>query len=141
MAEFKAIGLDELMLSLQEIAEIPEEVQDEMLNAQGDVVAREQQESARRYGIQRTGLTIRSIRKGKVKLDKHGNRVLYVTPVGSRIRGKKKTSNAEIAFLNEYGTRKQKARPFMRDANERSAEAATKAAAEIYYRWQESRGL
>lgn len=141
MAEFKAIGLDELMLSLQEIAEIPEEVQDEMLNAQGDVVAREQQESARRYGIQRTGLTIRSIRKGKVKLDKHGNRVLYVTPVGSRIRGKKKTSNAEIAFLNEYGTKKQKARPFMRDANERSAEAATKAAAEIYYRWQESRGL
>ena len=141
MAEFKAIGLDELMLSLQEIAEIPEEVQDEMLNAQGDVVAREQQESARRYGIQRTGLTIRSIRKGKVKLDKHGNRVLYVTPVGSRIRGKKKTSNAEIAFLNEYGTKKQKARPFMRDANERSAEAATKAAAENYYRWQESRGL
>ena len=141
MAEFKAIGLDELMLSLQEIAEIPEAVQDEMLNAQGDVVAREQQESARRYGIQRTGLTIRSIRKGKVKLDKHGNRVLYVTPVGSRIRGKKKTSNAEIAFLNEYGTKKQKARPFMRDANERSAEAATKAAAEIYYRWQESRGL
>lgn len=141
MAEFKAIGLDELMLSIQEIAEIPEEVQDEMLNAQGDVVAREQQESARRYGIQRTGLTIRSIRKGKVKLDKHGNRVLYVTPVGSRIRGKKKTSNAEIAFLNEYGTKKQKARPFMRDANERSAEAATKAAAEIYYRWQESRGL
>ena len=104
-------------------------------------MAREQQESARRYGIQRTGLTIRSIRKGKVKLDKHGNRVLYVTPVGSRIRGKKKTSNAEIAFLNEYGTKKQKARPFMRDANERSAEAATKAAAEIYYRWQESRGL
>lgn len=141
MAEFKAIGLDELMLSLQEIAEIPEEVQDEMLNAQGDVVAREQQESARRYGIQRTGLMIRSIRKGKVKLDKHGNRVLYVTPVGSRIRGKKKTSNAEIAFLNEYGNKKQKARPFMRDANERSAEAATKAAAEIYYRWQESRGL
>ena len=141
MAEFKAIGLDELMLSLQEIAEIPEEVQDEMLNAQGDVVAREQQESARRYGIQRTGLTIRSIRKGKVKLDKRGNRVLYVTPVGSRIRGKKKTSNAEIAFLNEYGTKKQKARPFMRDANERSAEEATKAAAEIYYRWQESRGL
>ena len=141
MAEFKASGLDELMLSLQEIAEIPEEVQDEMLNAQGDVVAREQQESARRYGIQRTGLTIRSIRKGKVKLDKHGNRVLYVTPVGSRIRGKKKTSNAEIAFLNEDGPRKQKARPFMRDANERSAEAATKAAAEIYYRWQESRGL
>lgn len=141
MAEFKAVGLDELMLSLQEIAEIPEDVQDEMLQAQGDIVAREQRESARRYGIQQTGITIRSIKPGRVKRDKHGNRVLYVTPVGSRIRGKKKTSNAEIAFLSEYGTRKHKARPFMRDANERSAEAATKAAADIYYRWQESRGL
>ncbi len=141
MAEFKAVGLDELALSLQEIAEIPEDIQDEMLRAQGDIVAQAQRESAQRYGIQRTGTLIRSIKPGKVKLDKHGNRVLYVTPVGSRVRGGKKTTNAEIAFLNEYGTRGQRARPFMRDANERSAEAATQAAADIYYRWQDSRGL
>lgn len=141
MAEFRAVGLDELALSLQEIAEIPEDVQDEMLEAQGAVVARAQRESAQRYGIQRTGTLIRSIKAGKVKLDKHGSRVLYVTPTGSRVRGGKKTTNAEIAFLNEYGTRRQKARPFMRDANERSAEAATQAAADIYYRWQDSRGL
>lgn len=141
MAEFKAVGLDELALSLQEIAEIPEDIQDEMLRAQGDIVAQAQRESAQRYGIQRTGTLIRSIKPGKVKLDKHDNRVLYVTPVGSRVRGGKKTTNAEIAFLNEYGTRGQRARPFMRDANERSAEAATQAAADIYYRWQDSRGL
>lgn len=141
MAEFRAVGLDELALSLQEIAEIPEDVQDEMLRAQGNIVAQAQRESAQRYGIQRTGTLIRSIKPGKVKLDKHGSRVLHVTPVGSRVRGGKKTTNAEIAFLNEYGTRGQRARPFMRDANERSAEAATQAAADIYYRWQESRGL
>lgn len=141
MAEFRAVGLDELALSLQEIAEIPEDIQDEMLRAQGNIVAQAQRESAQRYGIQRTGTLIRSIKPGKVKLDKHGSRVLYVTPVGSRVRGGKKTTNAEIAFLNEYGTRGQRARPFMRDANERSAEAATQAAADIYYRWQESRGL
>lgn len=141
MAEFKAVGLDELALSLQEIAEIPEDIQDEMLRAQGNIVAQAQRESAQRYGIQRTGTLIRSIKAGKVKLDKRGSRALYVTPVGSRVRGGKKTTNAEIAFLNEYGTRGQRARPFMRDANERSAEAATQAAADIYYRWQDSRGL
>lgn len=141
MAEFKAVGLDELALSLQEIAEIPEDIQDEMLRVQGDIVAQAQRESAQRYGIQRTGILIRSIKPGKAKLDKHGSRALYVTPVGSRVRGGKKTTNAEIAFLNEYGTRGQRARPFMRDANERSAEAATQAAADIYYRWQDSRGL
>ena len=141
MAEFKAVGLDELSLSLQEIAEIPEDIQDEMLRAQGNIVAQAQRESAQRYGIQRTGTLIRSIKPGKVKLDKNGSRVLYVTPAGSRVRGGKKTTNAEIAFLNEYGTRRQRARPFLRDANERSAEAATQAAADIYYRWQDSRGL
>ena len=76
MAEFKAVGLDELALSLQEIAEIPEDIQDEMLRAQGNIVAQAQRESAQRYGIQRTGTLIRSIKAGKVKLDKHGNRVL-----------------------------------------------------------------
>lgn len=147
MAEFRAVGLDELALSLQEIAEIPEDVQDEMLEAQGAVVARAQRESARRYGIYdpESGKHVAdSIKPGRIKLDKHGNRVLYVSPTGSRMRGKTKTRNAEIAFVNEYGadkTRHITARPFTRDANERSAEAATQAAADIYYRWQESRGL
>ena len=144
MAEFRAVGLDELALSLQEIAEIPEDIQDEMLRAQGNIVAQAQRGSAKRYGlydVESSKHMADSIKAGKVKLDKHGSRVLYVTPVGSRVRGGKKTTNAEIAFLNEYGTRGQRARPFMRDANERSAEAATQAAADIYYRWQESRGL
>lgn len=147
MAEFKAVGLDELSLSLQEIAEIPEDVQDEMLEAQGAVVARAQRESARRYGIYdpESGKHVAdSIKPGRIKLDKRGYRVLYVYPAGSRTRGETKTRNAEIAFVNEYGadkTRHIKARPFMRDANERSAEATTQAAADIYYRWQESRGL
>lgn len=147
MAEFKAAGLDELALSLQEIAEIPEDIQDEMLQAQSDIVARAQRESAKRYGIydsESNKHMADSIKPGKVKLDKHGTRMLYVTPTGSRTRGKTKTRNATIAFFNEYGadeTRHITARPFIRDANERSAEAATQAAADIYYRWQESRGL
>ena len=45
MPEFKSFGLDELMLSLEEIAAIPEEVQDEMLNAQADITLKAQQES------------------------------------------------------------------------------------------------
>lgn len=147
MAEFRAVGLDELSLSLQEIAEIPEDIQDEMLQAQGNIVARAQRESAKRYGlydVESSKHMADSIKAGKVKLDKHGNRVLYVSPAGSRTRGKTKTRNAEIAFVNEYGadkTRHITARPFTRDANERSAEAATQAAADIYYRWQDSRGL
>ena len=51
MAEFSCNGLDDLMLSLQEIAAIPEEVQDEMLRAGADVVAQAQREKVKAYGI------------------------------------------------------------------------------------------
>lgn len=140
MATFGFKGLDELTLSLQEIAEIPEDIQDAMLNAQADVVVPAQQQKARDYKVQDTGLMIRSIKKGKVKTQK-GARVLYITPMGSRVRGKTKTTNAEIAFVNEFGSRHQKARPFMKDANESCAEETTQAAFRVYDEWLQSKNL
>ena len=82
MAEFSCNGLDDLMLSLQEIAAIPEEVQDEMLRAGADVVAQAQREKVKAYGIY-DGSSPRhvadTIKPGRVKLKK-GQRVIYVTP-------------------------------------------------------------
>lgn len=140
MAGFNFKGLDEIQLSLKEIAEIPEDIQDEMLNAQANVVVSAQQAKARAYGVEDTGLMIRSIKKGKVK-ERKGQRILYVTPVGARVRGKTKTTNAEIAFVNEFGKRGQKARPFMKDANEACAEEATQAAFQVYDQWLQSKNL
>ena len=143
MAEFSCNGLDDLMLSLQEIAAIPEEVQDEMLRAGADVVAQAQREKVKAYGIY-DGSSPRhvadTIKPGRVKLKK-GQRVIYVTPTGSRRRGKSVTRNAEILFVNEYGKRGQKARPAIRDANEESAEATTAAEAAILDKWMKSKNL
>lgn len=141
MAELSFGGLDEFMLSMEEIAQIPEDVQDAMLNAQADVVVEAQRQKARTYGVQDTGEMIRSIKKGRIKTGKNGVRLIYVTPSGSRKRGNTVVRNAEIAFVNEYGTRDQSARPFIKDANETSAEATTEAAAAIYFKWQEDKGL
>ena len=143
MAEFSCNGLDDLMLSLQEIAAIPEEVQDEMLRAGAEVVAQAQREKVRAYGIY-DGSSPRhvadSIKPGKVKLKK-GQRIIYVSPTGSRRRGKTVTRNSEILFVNEYGRRGQKARPAVRDANEASAEATTAAQAEVYDKYLRSKDL
>ena len=143
MAEFSCNGLDGLMLSLQEIAEIPAEVQDEMLRAGADVVAKAQREKVRDYGIY-DGSSPKhvadSIKPGKVKLKK-GQRIIYVSPTGSRRRGKTVTRNSEILFVNEYGRRGQKARPAVRDANEASAEATTAAQAEVYDKYLRSKDL
>ena len=77
------------------------------------------------------------------KLMGKNGRCIFVYPQGSRRRGKKgkTTRNAEIAFIAEYGRRKQKARPFIRDANDACAEQTTQAAAKIYDSWLKSKNL
>ena len=141
MAEVFFSGLDDLMLTMEQLSQIPDDVQDAMLNAQADVVVQAQKDKARAYNVQDTGEMIRSIKKGRVKQKRGGGKVIYVTPSGTRMRGNKKVRNAEIAFVNEYGTRDQQARPFIRDANETSAKATTEAGAEIFFKWQEKQGL
>lgn len=140
MAEFGVTGLDELMLSMQEIAQIPDDVVDEILNAQADVTVEAQKAAGRQMGVEDTGITLRKLKKGRVKLRK-GQRVLYITPTGSRKRGKTRTRNAEIAFINEFGKKGQKARPFIKLGNEKSAEAATAAGFRVYDRWLKSKNL
>lgn len=140
MAEFGVTGLNELMLSMQEIAQIPDDVVDEILNAQADVTVEAQKAAGRQLGVEDTGITLQKLKKGRVKLRK-GQRVLYITPTGSRKRGKTRTRNAEIAFINEFGKKGQKARPFIKLGNEKSAEAATAAGFRVYDRWLKSKNL
>ena len=142
MANISFHGLDELMLDMQAVAELPDEVIDEMLNAQADVVVAAQRAEAEAMGVHApgSGLVIKSIKKGKVKVKK-GVRVIHITPTGTRKRGKKRVRNAEIAFVNEYGKKNQKARPFIRTANEKSAEATTQAGMAVYDRFLKSKNL
>lgn len=137
MAEFGFTGLDDLMLSMQEITEIPTDVRDEILNAQADVIVEAQKNKGRAYGVERTGMTLASIKKGKPK-SKKGSRILYVTPTGKNKDGSR---NAEVAFVNNYGKRTQRARPFITEANEMSAEQTTTAGAAVYDKWLKSKGL
>lgn len=138
MAEFDVSGLDDLMLSLQDVADLPETVQDAMLDAQADVVLRAQQSAAQ--AIADTGQTARSLRKSKPRTRK-GVRSISITFAGSRKRGETTTRNAEIAFVNEYGKKGVPARNFIRKANEQSAAASTQAAKEIYDQYLQSKGL
>ena len=145
MAEFSVSGLDELILSMQEVAELPTEVIDEMLNAQADVVVKAQKAKVMELGIYDADNTttrhvVDSIKKGKVKTHK-GVRVIYVTPTGTRLRGEKRTRNAEVLFVNEFGTRTQKARPAVKLANEASAPAQTQAGLMVYDGWLQSKNL
>ena len=143
MAEFYFSGVDELELSLKEIEELPDDIADEMLEAQADILIEEIQRRGEGYGVKApgSGKMLRSIKKGKAKRGKNGTRQIVVAPRGTRVRGKMKITNAEIAFLNNYGTKNQQARPFWSDAEKTSEKTMETAAAEVHDRWLTSKGL
>ena len=138
MATYSVDGLSDLMLSMQQIAEIPDDIQSEILNAQADIVASEIRSKGEAYGIYRTGQTLAHIRKGKVKRDKNGNRYILITFNGKNAKG---TRYAEIAFINNYGKKNQKARPFVTDARQSSEAKARDKAAHVYHDWIKSKNI
>lgn len=87
-----------------------------------------------------TGISAKSIQKGKVKKDRDG-RSLSVYPRGTRKRGGQTTRNAEIAFINEYGKRGQPARPAIGTANKKKEEEAVAAGERVYNQFLDSRNL
>ena len=140
MASFAVTGLDTLALSIDQLANMPETVINDILNAQADIIVSAQKSKANEYGVVDTREMINSIKKGKVKKVRDSYEI-KVVPQGSRKRGKTTTTNAEIAYINEYGKRGLSARPFIRDANAESEPKIEKAALEVYDSFLKSKNL
>lgn len=138
MATLSFKGIDGLMLSLEEMSAIPDDVAAAMLDAEAQVVEEAIIWAGMQMGVYRTGETLRSIRRGKMKKGRDGTRQMYVTPQGNNDRGER---NAVVAFVNEYGKRRQPARPFMRTAVETAAGPAVEAGAAVYDKFLKSKDL
>ncbi len=140
MVKLSVNGLDDLILSLQEIEDIPDDVAAAMLDAEAQVVEEAQIAQGVTMGVYDTGDTLRSIRRGRMKRAKDGGRVVYVTPQGVN---DKEERNGAVAFINEYGvpSRKIPARPFIKLANEAAASPAVEEAAKIYDEFLKSKNL
>lgn len=140
MAKLSVNGLDDLMLSLEEIAAIPDDVAAAMLDAEAQVVEEAQIAEGRTMGVYDTGQTLASIRRGKMKKGRDGARAVYVTPTGTNDKGER---NATVAFVNEYGVPRRgiPARPFIATANEKAADPAVAEAEKIYDEFLKEKGL
>lgn len=138
MAGISFDGLDEFLLSMEEVEAMPEYVQDKMLNAQADFLIPEIQARGRAYGVG-SGNLLKSIKKGKPKRGKKGGRQMIVAP-----RGKNKTSgtpNGYVGFLNNYGSRHNTAKPFWTDTVSMSEKSLNQVAATVYDEWLKSKNL
>ena len=132
---FSVSGLDELIATMDRISQVPDSVKKEMLDAAADVVVRAQRAAAQSMlqGPYYRGAVAAGIAKGTFRVTGDGalrDLVFRGSQEGRPI--------SAIAFYNEYGTSKMPARPFLRTANERSADEAARAAAEIYGQWLDS---
>lgn len=138
MASLDVSGIDKYTLDLLELEDLPDSVVEEMVEAGGEVIREAQSASALAMlaGPYNEGAVQQSPKLGKVKRTQDG-KAIYVTFDGKQ-HG---VRLAEIAFINEYGKHGQPARPFIRTANEKSAEAANDAAAKVYDRYLKSKGF
>ncbi|MDE7261955.1 MAG: hypothetical protein K2N78_07875 [Oscillospiraceae bacterium] len=139
MARFEVSGIADLCNDLASLAELPDSVTDDILNAEADVIVDAQRRTMERMlkGRYSTGDTARSIKKGKIKKGKDG-KCISVSPQGTNRRGER---NAAVAFINEYGKRGQPARPAIRTANAEAESAAIEAGEKVYHAYLDSKKL
>lgn len=168
MAQFNAEGIDGLMLSLQEFAEIPDNIVEEMLDAAGNVVVQAHKKSLQSLGLVDTQKLMNSIQAHSKVGKKDGVRKRYVLvyPTGKHgSRNRKKVTktykrskhgrtytvggdtvdvtNSEVGFIHEYGAPRKgiPAKQWMKKANEACAEQMVSAEFAVYDRWLRSKDL
>lgn len=141
MATFETGDFSSLLMSIRELANLPDSVQAEMLEAGGKVLLEGQKATIRAMGIVDTGQTAASLNLGDVKRGSSGIMSLYISPQGSRKRGNTTTRNAEILFINEFGNHKKGARPAVRTACEKYADQVVDAEVKVYDQFLTSKNL
>jgi len=149
MAGMTVDGLSILMDDLVALAELPDDVAHNILDAGADILAQAQREEIQRQwnGPYSIGISAKSIVKDrKIRTTKYLGitaRYINIYPQGTRKRGKKQVRNAEIAFINEYGAPGQgiAARPAINTANKKKEQEAVEAAERAYHAYLDSKNL
>lgn len=168
MAKFNTTGVEGLQLSLEEVADLPEDTLRAMLMAGGEVVRAAHVKKIRELGLVDTRQLEKSItiyNKMRVNRGVGGmERYVLVYPQGTRSKGggaaqttrhvyKKKragktesvhaTTNGEVGFVNEYGAPRRGIAPkqWMRLANAEAEGPASEAERRVYNAWLEKKGL
>ena len=126
MPRIEFYGVDEdtfdFDLTLEQLSEIPEDVKLDAVGEMATFAGTKVKEAGAALGVRDPDSQVHILDKithTKPKYDELGAAYYsYVTFFGTRTRGRTKTRNAEIAFINEYGKRGQAPRPFIRNTVE-----------------------
>ena len=139
MATLELEGIEELGEAFRRIGSVPDSVKEEALEKMGEVAFTRIQREGESMGVRDPESDVHILEKMKLtkpKLTGNGGHA-DVTFSGSRQRGKTRTRNAEIAFINEYGKKNQTARPFIGNAMNQAEKAIVEAGGKVLGDWME----
>lgn len=139
MARLELDGFDGLNDALRRISEIPWETTAEALSRMAAVAEEKIRRSGSAMNVRDPDSAVHILDKVKAKKPRKtdGGGYADITFDGSRQRGKTRTRNAEIAFINEYGKRGQPARPFIAAAMTQGEDAIAAPGEKILGDWIE----
>lgn len=140
MATLKIEGMEDLNAALKRIGEVPPEVKASALGSMANIAAAAIKRSGESMGVRDPESSVHildKISRSKAKITQAGG-YQDITFSGTRTRGKTKTRNAEIAFVNEYGKRGQPARPFIGQAMTQNEEKIAAAGGDVLGDWIEN---
>lgn len=145
MATFRTEGLDDLIEDLDRMGQSTGELAERILMAGAEQVRRAWQKAADIHRLRLTGQMRASI--GYARKPKHVGDILSVDIYpqgmstytemknGKRIPRKKPIRNAEIAFINHYGTSSHRATHFVDTADDLAGPLVEQEALRIYDEW------
>ena len=141
MASLEITGFEDLEDAFRRISEIPFEVTAEALDAMAEVAADKIRSTGESMGVRDPESDVHILDKIKPRKAKKTESGGYemISFTGTRTRGKTRTRNAEIAFVNEYGKRGQPARPFIGTAMSRGADQIQDQAEKVIGDWIETK--
>lgn len=138
MLDIQVEGMRGLRIALDKAGDLPERTRREMCDAQAEVVEKSLVYYAGTMlrGPYYKGGVARSVSRAKARATKTGATATISfkgMQHGNRL--------AEIAFINEFGKKKQPARPFIRTANDKAADPAADAAHKVLDDYLDKQGL
>lgn len=139
MASLELTGFEDLEDAFRRISEIPFDVTAEALDAMAAVAAEKIRDTGESMGVRDPDSNVHvldKIKPRKAKKTKYGGYEM-ISFTGSRKRHGRRTRNAEIAFINEYGKPGQPARPFIGTAMNRGADQIQDQAEKVIGDWIE----
>ena len=140
MAKLELYGFEDLDAAFARIADIPFEVTEDALDAMAEVAVDKIRSTGESMGVRDPESDVHildKLKRAKAKQTRDGG-YEAITFEGSRTRNGRKTRNAEIAFVNEFGKDGQPARQFIGTGMARNEEEIADPGAKVIGDWIEN---